>query len=100
MAIIAFPTKRTASRPARNRRRAIDLAPRKIMEIKADFEQHPNTLDVAQNHLLPRSEAVDAILMRVIEEYRTVRAELAEMRRMAGFGGESPRPFLVQRRAA
>lgn len=100
--ILEFPTKRTTSRRAqpRNRRRAIDLSPRKIMEIKADFEAHPNSLDIAQNHLLPRSEAVDAILMRVIEEYRSVRQDLADLRRQLGLGGaDAARPFLVRRAA-
>lgn len=97
----ASHTKRATSRPARNRRRAKDLSDPKLREIKGDFEHLRNTLEVAQNHLLPRSEAVDAILMRLNDEYRSVREELAMIRReMGGVSSVMARPFLVARRAA
>jgi hypothetical protein len=97
---LASQTKHQSSRSGRrNRRRAKDLSEPKLREIKGDFEHSRSTLEVAQNHLLPRSEAVDAILMRLNDEFRTVRSELADLRRDIGCAGSS-RPFLVARRAA
>lgn len=97
----ASQTKRFTSRSGRrNRRRAKDLSDPKLREIKGDFEHLRNTLEVAQNHLLPRSEAVDAILMRLNDEFRSVRSELADLRREMGGTSSVARPFLVARRAA
>lgn len=88
-----------SARRERNRRRAKDLSDEKLREVKRDFEITRNTLESAQNHLLPRAEAVDGVLIRLVDEYRSVRQELTDLRRQLGID-PSRRPFLVQRVAA
>lgn len=92
----------TVSRSAtRNRRRAKDLKDAKLRELQADFRQKRNSLEVGQDHLLPRAEAVDGLLIRVDDELHTVRQELYNLRREMGLASASDsRLVLVQRRSA
>lgn len=92
-------TKQATSRSGRrNRRKAKDLSDPKLREIKGDFEQTRDSMAVAQGHLLPRAEAVDAVMARIIEEFNDFRSEMVDLRRQLGLGGEA-RPFLVRRTA-
>lgn len=84
----------------RNRLRAKDLSRTRIREVKRDFDITNSTLEAAQNNLLPRSEAVDAVLMQHSDELITVRQEIGELRRQMGIAGSSQmKPFLVARSA-
>ena len=81
----------------RNRRRAKDLTDACLREIKRDFSILRNSLEVAQNHCLPRSEAQDGILIHLCDEVRSVRQELSDIRRQFGLGGGAvSKPFLVR----
>ncbi|MDE2099635.1 MAG: hypothetical protein KGL39_20450 [Patescibacteria group bacterium] len=100
--IYEISTKQDVSKRARkrNRRRAKDLSAQKLREIKRDFDVQRNTLEVGQNHLLPRSEAVDGVLIRLSDEVRSVRDELSTLRRQMGIADRSGgRPFLIARTA-
>ena len=61
------------SKRERNRRRAKDFNDRKLREIHSDFAVKRNTLEVGQDHLLPRSEAVDGVLITLVEQHSELR---------------------------
>lgn len=96
-----MPSKETQYRSVRrepNRRRAKDLADQKLREIQSDFRRKRNSLEVAQDHLLPRSEAVDGLLIRVEDDLRSVRQELSDLRREMGVADHSTcRPFVIRK---
>lgn len=94
-------TKITRSRSGRrNRRRAKDLSDAQLRELKRDFDIARNSMDVAQNHLLPRAEAVDGVLIRLLDEGRSVRQEIDELRRQMGMAASSTgSPYLIARTA-
>lgn len=96
----ATSTLETRSKPARRERtrlRAKDLTDAKLREVKRAFDIQRNTLEVAQNHLMPRSEAVDGVLIRMSDDLRSFQQELIQMRRQMGIADVSGgRPFLVR----
>lgn len=95
-----MPTNKTeykSARRDRNRRRAKDLADTKLREIQSDFRRKRNSLEVAQDHLLPRSEAVDGLLIKVEDDLRSVRQELSDLRRQMGIADHASQPFIIRK---
>lgn len=86
-------TKKPAStkRPSlfRSRRRADRLPATELRSVQAGFEIRRNTEDVGRDHLLPRAEAVDAVLIGITANIRFLSDQVNHIRRQMGMATTS-----------
>jgi hypothetical protein len=95
----ANETKRKRNKPAfRNRRRANRLPVMELRAVQSDFESYRNTQETADANLLPRAEAVDAILIGHGAHLRFLADQIANIRKQMGLAASSARgAFLLER---
>lgn len=91
-------TKRKRQKPAfRNRRRANRLPAMELRAIQTDFELiRRNSEDVGRDHLLPRAEVVDAVLIGLGVRTQFLSDQIHFIRKQMGIAVASTQgPFLL-----
>lgn len=95
----ASDTKRTRYKSAfRNRRRADRLSATDLRAVQAGFEIRRNSEDVGRDHLLPRPEVIDGVLIGHGAQLRFVCDQIRYIRERIGMPMTSAQgPFLLEK---